>query len=408
LITDHFSTSLSAKDREIVKSVPPGGNWRDIPDSIESRRLDQIRVTAAEGLGSRSTYYGRLQWHKPAYTISTYIGRPGNGCFIHPSADRLITIREAARIQSFPDSYDFYGTARQRQIQVGNAVPPILAYQLGKALPRGRFVDVFCGAGGLSLGLEWAGFECIAAVDSDKAAIQTFEANHVAVRTALLADLADPTTLETTLSAIRQRVGNLALDLLVGGPPCQGFSTAGKNLRHDPRNNLVWSFVRLAEDLLPNIVLMENVPALAWKRGASILIEVRKRFASLRYHTSTIIAHAEGYGVPQLRRRLFLIAVKDIQQAQWPVPGFTILPPYYKDHQPFGGRLVLPPFTVNDAISDLPASSTATLDERALYACDPVSQYQRWARGQLSLPDIIPELSLTSSIEPNLFQQSFL
>jgi DNA (cytosine-5)-methyltransferase 1 len=162
------------------------------------------------------------------------------------------------------------------------------------------------------------------------------------------------------------------------------------------------------EDLLPNMVLMENVPALAWKRGSSILIEVRKRFASLGYHTSTIIAHAEGYGVPQLRRRLFLIAVKDIQQAQWPVPGFTILPPYYKDHQPFGGRLVLPPFTVSDAISDLPANSTATLDERALYACDPVSQYQGWARGQLSLPDIIPELSLTSSIEPNLFQQSFL
>lgn len=408
MITDHFSTSLSAKDREIVKSVPPGGNWRDIPSSIESRRLEQIRVTAAEGLGSRSTYYGRLQWHRPAYTISTYIGRPGNGCFIHPSADRLITIREAARIQSFPDSYEFYGTARQRQVQVGNAVPPILAYNLGKALPPGRCVDVFCGAGGLSLGLEWAGFECIAAVDSDAAAIQTFEANRVGEGTALFADLTDPPTYETTLSEIRHRVGNSALDLLAGGPPCQGFSTAGKNLRDDPRNNLVWAFVRLTEDLLPNIVLMENVPALAWKRGSSILIEIRKRFASLGYHTSTIIAHAEGYGVPQLRRRLFVLAVKDEKLAQWPAPGFTILQPYYKEHQPLGKRLALSPYTVHDAISDLPSNSTAALDDTSLYACDPVTSYQGWARGQLSLADIIPQLSVTLSIKPNLFQQSFL
>lgn len=408
MIADHFSTSLSAKDREIVMSVPPGGNWRDIPVSIESRRLDQIRITAAEGLGSRSTYYGRLQWHKPAYTISTYIGRPGNGCFIHPSADRLITIREAARIQSFPDSYCFYGTARQRQTQVGNAVPPILAYQLGKTFPPGRCVDVFCGAGGLSLGLEWAGFECVAAVDSDKAAIQTFEANRATPQTALLADLVDPTAYGPTLSAIRQRMGNLALDLLAGGPPCQGFSTAGKNLRNDPRNNLVWAFLRLVEDLSPKMVLMENVPAMAWKRGSSTLIELRKRFALLGYFTSTIIAHAEGYGVPQLRRRLFLIAVKDFRQAHWPLPDFAILQPYYRQYQPFGEQPPLPPFTVNDAISDLPASSAATLDDKTLYARNPASPYQRWARGQLTLTDMIPKSSLTSAIEPNLFQQSFL
>ena len=168
MIADHFSTSLSDMDLEIVRAVPPGGNWRQVPLSVRSRRLQQIRVSAAQGMGSRSTYYGRLQWERPAYTISTYFGRPGNGCFIHPSADRLITIREAARIQSFPDSYRFCGTARHRQTQVGNAVPPILAYQLGMMLPAGRCVDVFCGAGGLSLGLEWAGFDCVAGIDLDE------------------------------------------------------------------------------------------------------------------------------------------------------------------------------------------------------------------------------------------------
>lgn len=404
MVTDHFATSLSVKDLEIVAAVPPGGNWRHIPASVESRRLDQIRVTAAQGLGSRSTYYGRLQWHKPAYTINTYIGRPGNGCFIHPAADRLLTIREAARIQSFPDLYAFSGTARQRQTQVGNAVPPILAYQLGKTFSAGRYVDVFSGAGGLSLGLEWAGFECIAAVDSDAAAAKTFEANRTK-GTALVADLSDPVAYAGTISTIRQRLGRATLDLLAGGPPCQGFSTAGKNLREDPRNNLVWVFVRLVEDLSPRIVLMENVPALAWKRGLSTLTEIRKRFESLDYYTSMIIAHAEGYGVPQMRRRLFLLAVKDIRIARWPLPTFGILEPSYRQHQPFAGQSSdRPPFTVRDAIGDLSVSSTGALEDTAPYGEDASSPYQLWARGQRPLVDIIPESLFTAG----LFQQSLL
>lgn len=403
MVADHFATSLSTKDREIIASVPPGGNWRNIPTTVESRRLDQIRVTAAQGLGSRSTYYGRLQWHKPAYTISTYIGRPGNGCFIHPSADRLITIREAARIQSFPDAYCFRGTARQRQIQMGNAVPPILAYQLGRTFSPGRSVDVFCGAGGLSLGLEWAGFECVAAIDSNSAAIQTFNENRIGRATALLADLANPDAYEGILSEIRRRLADSTLDLLTGGPPCQGFSTAGKNLRQDPRNNLVWVFVRLVEDLSPAMVLMENVPALAWKRGSATLKEIVKRFALLGYHTSTIVAHAEGYGVPQLRRRLFLLATKHLEKARWPLPNFEILQPTYSQHQPIGRSPLPPPFTVKDAISDLPRGSTEALDDAVAYADDPTSPYQRWARGQLSLADIIPELSSMPATEPTLF-----
>src|SRR3989337_428252 len=107
MISDHYAARLSKLDLAMVEAIPAGGNWRDIPQTIISQRLKQMRVNSSNGGGSRSTYYGRLQWDRPAYTVSTYFNRPGNGCFIHPSVDRLITVREAARLQSFPDRYHF-------------------------------------------------------------------------------------------------------------------------------------------------------------------------------------------------------------------------------------------------------------------------------------------------------------
>lgn len=113
MIYDHAAGALSDLDREIVAAVPAGGNWRDLPETFASKRVEQIRRSAARGEGSRSTYYGRLRWDRPAYTISTYFNRPGNGCFIHPDAPRLLTVREAARLQSFPDAYRFFGEGRE-------------------------------------------------------------------------------------------------------------------------------------------------------------------------------------------------------------------------------------------------------------------------------------------------------
>jgi DNA (cytosine-5)-methyltransferase 1 len=83
-VTDHVSGSLSELDRLVIDHVPPGGNWRDLPPDFPSKRIEQIRVGASNGGGSRSTYYGRLRADRPAYTINTYMTRPGNGCFIHP------------------------------------------------------------------------------------------------------------------------------------------------------------------------------------------------------------------------------------------------------------------------------------------------------------------------------------
>ena len=87
-VDSHTSGTLSDLDRAVVAAVPPGGDWRNLPVDFPSQRVQQIRAGAANGGGSRSTYYGRLREDRPAYTINTFITRPGNGCFIHPIANR--------------------------------------------------------------------------------------------------------------------------------------------------------------------------------------------------------------------------------------------------------------------------------------------------------------------------------
>ena len=393
-VTDHYTARLSALDLEMIQAVPQGGNWRDIPEQVKSRRLAQIRKSAANGGGSRSTYYGRLRWDAPAYTISTYFNRPGNGCFIHPTAERLISIREAARLQSFPDSYRFHGSARQRQAQVGNAVPPLLAYHLAHMFPVGRYVDLFCGAGGISLGLDWAGLRCVGAIDHDGASLQTFAQNRAeGDDTTIQADLGAEEGYSDLLRMIRGQLGRERLDLLVGGPPCQGFSTAGNNLRDDPRNKLVWAFVRFVEDLSPWFVLIENVPALAWNRNRHVLARIRRQLGFLGYATDYVVAHAEGYGVPQLRRRLFLIASRGDGPISWPVPSHQVLKPAYLTHQPrldsTGGEGDRQPYTTWHAMGDLPEQTTPTPDVTTSFLREPNSEFGRWARGITSLHDFL-------------------
>jgi len=113
----------SPTDKEIIKHVKPGGNYMDIPDEVSTKRIMYFKST-----GGRTTTYGRLDPEKPNYTLNTHFNRPNIGCNIHYDEDRMITIREGLRFQSFPD--DFYllsKTKRNYYVQVGNAVPPLLS-----------------------------------------------------------------------------------------------------------------------------------------------------------------------------------------------------------------------------------------------------------------------------------------
>lgn len=401
-VDSHASGTLSELDMAVVRAVPAGGNWRNLPHDFPSQRVQQIRHGASNGGGSRSTYYGRLRRDRPAYTINTFITRPGNGCFIHPVADRLITAREAARLQSFPDSTKFFGSLRSRAVQIGNAVPPLLAYQVARTIPAGAVVDLFCGAGGLSLGFEWAGHTLVAAADSDRYATEAAAANAAEGGSVERLDLADDDVLKALARRALKRAGG-AIGTLVGGPPCQGFSTAGPCRIADERNHLVRTFLDAVRLMEPETVLMENVPALMW-RGSAFLEELTEQLALLGYTTSVVLLHAEAYGVPQLRRRLLIKAVANADPT-WPAPTHQLSDPCYPSHQPSAREGVLPITTVGDAISDLPLEVGHDVDDLVALA-DEASAYQQWSRGSLSLESLLPTTVLAQSArhsQPMLF-----
>lgn len=129
-VSDHFESKLSELDKYIIEHVKPGGNYMDIPADVPSERIRRLQRD-----GGHTTCYGRMLPENPSYTINTYFNRPNVGCNIHYSEQRLITVREALRLQSFPDDYDIVSTSKQgKNLIVGNAVPPILAGVIAREL----------------------------------------------------------------------------------------------------------------------------------------------------------------------------------------------------------------------------------------------------------------------------------
>jgi DNA (cytosine-5)-methyltransferase 1 len=130
MVTEHSIPRMSEMDKLIISHVKPGGNYRDIPSDIPSKRIRRLQRD-----GGHTTCYGRLLPNMPSYTINTYFNRPNVGCNIHHSENRLITVREALRLQSFPDKYRIISSSKQGyHTIVGNAVPPMLAGILAAAL----------------------------------------------------------------------------------------------------------------------------------------------------------------------------------------------------------------------------------------------------------------------------------
>jgi DNA (cytosine-5)-methyltransferase 1 len=128
----HECPRMSGTDRKLVAHIPPGGNYRDIPDAIAPGRVLKFKQT-----GGRTTTYGRLHPDRPAHTINTYFRRPNVGCNFHYSEPRLITPREAMRFQSLPDHFELcFGSQDERNRLIGNAVPPLLARAIAWAIRK--------------------------------------------------------------------------------------------------------------------------------------------------------------------------------------------------------------------------------------------------------------------------------
>ncbi len=390
---NHYVSTLSDLDQEIIKHVPQGGNWQDIPEEVPSQRLRQIREMSKERGVVRTTYYGRLRPDQPSYTIATYYNRPGNGTNIHPWEDRTISSREAARLQSFPDSYIFFGSEGGIRTQIGNAVPPLLAYSLGKHIGSrygfGTCVDAFAGAGGLSCGLELAGWKVIAANDNDKHASITYRANRPTEKTPtsddkktffVEGDINNKKIWEELLSGIKKKLGNKELDLLVGGPPCQGFSHAGFRREDDIRNDLASIYLKLAIKLSPKTFILENVEGLLTYNSGQVVKDIIEALTDIGYHVEAPwVLNAEQFGVPQMRRRVLIVANrKEI------VPNMPNL--FRKCAGRRSGKVIeqlhlAPPVTAGEALIDLPPLKK----RRFLKGINDINKlYSQWLKGLIS------------------------
>jgi len=259
-------------------------------------------------------------------------------------------------------------------------------------------IDLFAGAGGLSLGFEQAGFDVVAAVEFDPIHAAIHELNFPYSKV-LCCDIR-----ELTGDGLRERarLGRRAIDVVVGGPPCQGFSLIGHRLLKDPRNDLVFHFLRLVCELRPKAFVMENVPGMAAGHHHQLLDELVSGFCEAGYRVRRPVSalNARDYGVPQDRRRLFLLGARqDARLPEYPNPETTNRGGNAKGngHRPsptlelpmgYGPSRKTP--TVSEAIGDLPdiESFEVLSDSDVLRtSLGSASSYARYLRGDLRDPE---------------------
>ncbi|MBI2417280.1 MAG: DNA cytosine methyltransferase [Ignavibacteriales bacterium] len=214
-------------------------------------------------------------------------------------------------------------------------------------------LDLFSGCGGLSLGFEKANYQILIGIDNWKDAILTFDHNHKEAK-GIIADLN-----EITPKDIAKRTKITNIDIIVGGPPCQGFSIAGKRIVDDERNKLYKSFVSFVEYYKPKAFLMENVPNLISMGEGIIKQNIITDFSNLGYYISYKVILASEYGVPQNRRRAFFVGLLNGRNFVFPK------------------SLKTKPISSAAAISDLPEVSLVDGED---YCHKPKTQFQREMR----------------------------
>lgn len=221
-------------------------------------------------------------------------------------------------------------------------------------------IDLFAGCGGLSKGFMDAGFDVIVGVDNDAAALTTFKLNHNGTEI-LNADLSK----QETFDEIKRIAGERTIDVIIAGPPCQGFSLTGPRNFDDRRNKLYLAVFETVRQYNPRAFVIENVPGMATLYKGEIKEEILKRFKALGYHVDSRILLAADYGVPQMRKRLIFMGIRqDLGVPHFPEPKFV--PANYR--------------TCRDAISDLPALIDDLGNEESEYVSGPQTEYQRIMR----------------------------
>ncbi|MFT9817778.1 DNA cytosine methyltransferase [Lysinibacillus sp. NPDC056185] len=225
-----------------------------------------------------------------------------------------------------------------------------------------KVLDLFSGAGGLSRGFMDAGFNVVLGVDADDAALKTFKANHGDADVMKL-DLFNHENLNLIMDYLNKK--EVQIDVLVGGPPCQGYSLAGPREENDDRNTLYEAMVKFAAMAKPKVVILENVPGLLTLFQGKGAQRIMDDFGDLGYKMKNKVLYAPEYGVPQIRKRVFFVGVlPEYGEFEYPKP--------FVDPENF--------ITCEEAISDLPALENQIGNEISDYETKPLSMYQEVMR----------------------------
>ena len=231
-------------------------------------------------------------------------------------------------------------------------------------------LDLFCGAGGLSKGFEWANYKIIAANDNYAAACLTYKKNNQ--KTVLVEG-------DITKQEIKDKLFDVItggkIDIIVGGPPCQGFSYAGKRVTDDPRNFLYKEFIEIVKKIKPKVVLMENVEGILTSNNGETYKSIQENFEKLGYKLYGKKIYAAEYGIPQKRKRVVIIGVKKGDPKKlFPKPVITDKNKYT---------------SVEDAIKGLPTIKVNGGQNIIKIRITPCNPYQKFLAGETSINSLV-------------------
>lgn len=230
------------------------------------------------------------------------------------------------------------------------------------------FVDLFAGAGGFGLGFQMSGlYRPLCSIEKDLWAVETLRANNE--HSIIHSDIAAV----SSNALINHLCNNNKPDIIIGGPPCQGFSIAGKRDPNDPRNSLFRYYVKWVSVLTPKVFVMENVVGLLTRKnadGENVIDIIKNAFIEIGYNCQVWVLNAASYGVPQMRQRVFIVGNQYKQEIMPPTPTHSIE----------NKEGLLPAITAWQAISDLPQIKAREGNDFMDYDCDANNDYQRECR----------------------------
>ncbi len=230
-------------------------------------------------------------------------------------------------------------------------------------------IDLFCGCGGFSKGFEEAGFNVCFGIDMWKDAIITYKRNFP--NTFVMNEDITKVSGKMILDAINMNADDI--DVIFGGPPCQGFSVSGKRMIDDERNKLYKSFVQIVSEIKPRVFVMENVPGLVRLFEGKVAEQIKDDFTRIGYEVKIKILSADNFGVPQQRKRVFFVGLNknkivNVENYSYPT-------------EEYGEGFAKQAWTCKDAISDLDfVPDNCVMGEDIAYEIAPQNDYQKAMR----------------------------